>query len=60
MFLSACSKLPSSDKDKQAIGSETGAVNSSGFFGEPKDANQIWEGLDRKLISRPLNFKECV
>jgi hypothetical protein len=41
VFLSACSKLPSSDKDKQAIGSETGAVNSSGFFGEPKDANQI-------------------
>jgi len=41
VFLTACSKLPSSDKDKQVIGSETGAVNSSGFFGEPKDANQI-------------------
>jgi len=41
VFLSACSKLPSSDKDKQAIGSETGAVNSSESFGEPKDANQI-------------------
>jgi len=33
--------LKVADKDKQAIGSETGAVNSSGFFGEQKDANQV-------------------
>ena len=60
VFLSACSKLPSSDADRQTIWSETGNLNSSGFFEEQKDANQIWEGLDRNLISRPLNFKECI
>lgn len=60
VFLSACWKLSSSDTERQTVWSETGAVNSSGFFGEPKDANQVWEGLDRNLISRPLNFKECV